>query len=48
LGKLFVYNNGVIIVVWKVLYFLLLIAFFYFKLAFTFVVSFLKVTFFGL
>jgi len=46
--SVFAYNGGVFIIALKALYFLFLIVFFYFNVVFTAIVSFLKVTFFGL
>jgi len=42
------YNSSVFILILKILYFFLLVVFFYLNIAFTAVVSFLKVSFFGL
>lgn len=48
LRDLFIYNVSMISIVLKALYMVLLIIFFYFNIAFTAIISFLKVTFFGL
>jgi hypothetical protein len=48
LRDLFIYNVGMISMVLKALYIVLLIIFFYLNIAFTAIASFLKVTFFGL
>ena len=48
LRGLFIYNVGMISMVLKALYIVLLIVFWYLDIAFTAIVSFLKVTFFGL
>jgi len=48
LRGLFIYNVGMISMVLKALYIVLLIVLFYFNIAFTAIASFLKVTFFGL
>ena len=42
------YNSSVFILILKILYFFLLVVFFYLNIAFTAVVSFLKLSFFGL
>ena len=47
-GSVFAYNGSVFVIVLKLLYFLFLVIFFYLDIAFTAIVSFLKVTFFGL
>jgi len=43
-----IHNNGMLLLLLKVLYFTFLVLFFYLHLFFTAVVSFLKVSFFGL
>ena len=48
LRNLFIYNVGMISMVLKALYIVLLIVLWYLNIAFTAVASFLKVTFFGL
>jgi hypothetical protein len=48
LRDLFIYNVGMISTVLKALYIVLLIVFWYLNIAFTAIVSFLKVSFFGL
>jgi hypothetical protein len=47
-GSLFAYNGYVFMIVLKLLYLLFLILFVYLNIVFTGIVSFLKVSFFGL